>query len=265
MTFSLDIAILGASDLPAAQEFYRTVLSAGVQDFGAFARLDLHGVGDLGLYSSASLASEAGTHDDGTGFRGYIVSYALDQPSEVTAVIEAAGAAGATVLKPAKKAMFGSFSGAFQAPDGSIWKVASERKKDSAESAVPPRPSETGIILGVADPKDSRNFYAAMGMSVDRDYGNTYIDFTPAPGASRLCLMRRKDLAKDVGVDAEGSGFRSVVLSKDATSRDEVEDLLQRAAAAGGTITSPAAETEWGGYTGHFNDPDGVIWKIAYA
>lgn len=265
MTLSLDIAILGTSDAPAAHEFYRTVLSPGAQDYGSFVRLDLHGAGDLGLCSSGTLAEEAGIDDGGTGFRGYIVSYVLDQPSEVGAVVEAARTAGAAVLKPAKKAMFGSFSGVFQAPDGSLWKVASERKRDSAAPSDPPRPNETGIILGVADPRASRDFYSALGMSVDRAYGSKYIDFTPAPGTSRLCLMQRKDLAKDVGVGADGSGFGSLVLSRDAASRDEVELLLQKAESAGGTITVAAAETEWGGYTGHIADPDGVIWKIAHA
>ena len=153
MTLRLDIAILGAPDVSAAQDFYSAALSPSVQDYGGFSRIGLHGTGDLGLTDSASLAAEAGLSPEGSGFRGYIFSYTLEQPSEVASVLDDAAAAGAEILKPAKKALFGSFSGAFRAPDGAVWKVATDKKKDTASAQSPPRPTETGVLLGVADPK----------------------------------------------------------------------------------------------------------------
>ena len=48
MSLPLNIAILGAEDPAAAQEFYTAVLAPRVQDYGGFSRLGLHGAGDLG-------------------------------------------------------------------------------------------------------------------------------------------------------------------------------------------------------------------------
>ena len=265
MSLPLNIAILGAEDPSAAQEFYAAVLAPKVQDYGGFFRSDLHGAGDLGVTDVSALAAEAGVRVEGSGFGGCIISYVLEQPSEVVAVVEAAAAAGAEILKPAKKALFGSFSGAFRAPDGAVWKVSCERKKDTAAAKSPAVPVETGILLGVQDLRASTAFYTALGMEADRDYGAKYIDFTVAAGQLRLCLMQRKDLAKDVGIAPEGSGFGRLVLSHDAASAEEVDAVLSRAEQAGAVITVAPAAQEWGGHVGCFTDPDGIAWKIASA
>jgi len=44
----------------------------------------------------------------------------------------------------------------------------------------------------------------------------------------------------------------------------EVDAVLAQAAAAGGTITRPSAETFWGGYSGVFTDPDDHAWEVAH-
>ena len=40
--------------------------------------------------------------------------------------------------------------------------------------------------------------------------------------------------------------------------------MLAEAAAAGATVTRPAAETFYGGYAGVFTDPDGHPWEVAH-
>jgi hypothetical protein len=42
--------------------------------------------------------------------------------------------------------------------------------------------------------------------------------------------------------------------------RDEVDELLQRAEAAGAEVT-PAHDRPWGIYSGYFRDPDGHLWE----
>src|SRR5690348_14767618 len=64
-------------------------------------------------------ASEAPT----TGFRGFTVSLTASQPSTVSGLIDAALDAGATPLKPTAKSFWG-YGGVVQAPDGTIWKIA---------------------------------------------------------------------------------------------------------------------------------------------
>jgi uncharacterized glyoxalase superfamily protein PhnB len=46
-----------------------------------------------------------------------------------------------------------------------------------------------------------------------------------------------------------------------ARSHDEVDEVLSAAAKAGAVVTEPTQAT-WG-YSGHFTDPSGHIWKVA--
>jgi predicted lactoylglutathione lyase len=180
-------------------------------------------------------------------------------------VLNAAFQNGARVLKPAKKSLFAGFSAVCQAPDGAVWKLAAPIRKDTGPAGGPPLPTETALFLGVAEPNASKAFYTALGMIVDRDYGSKYIDFRLAPGTCRLGLLPRQVLAKDAGVGEAGTGFRAMVLTCEAGSRAEVDALLAAAVSAGGRVAVAAGETEQGGYSGHFADPDGYLWKVVSA
>ncbi|MFC7586129.1 VOC family protein [Nonomuraea antimicrobica] len=117
----------------------------------------------------------------------------------------------------------------------------------------------------MAEPTASKTFYAALGMTVDRDYGNKYVDFHLTPGCSRLGLLPRATLAKDAGIGGDGAGFRAVVLHHRAGSRAEVDAILAAAHSAGGRIAVAAGEGARGGYSGHFADPDGHLWRVSAA
>jgi len=39
--------------------------------------------------------------------------------------------------------------------------------------------------------------------------------------------------------------------------------MIDHAKKAGATILKPAQKAHWGGYFGHFSDPDGYIWKVS--
>jgi uncharacterized protein len=258
MQLSLDVITLGVPDVEAARAFYSSAFSPTTTADG----LDMHGTGELALRPLDALAADAGTDPAGRGFRGFVLSCIVAQPSEVEALVDAAVAGGATVLKPAKKGFFGGFSATYRAPDGVIWKLAAPSKKDTGPASDPPRPTETEVILGVAEPKASKAFYEALGMSADRDYGDKFVDFTISEGVCRLGLMPRRSLAKDAGVDADGHGFPAAVLTHGAGSRDAVESILEAAASAGGSVTVAATQGEEGGYAGYFTDPDGYPWKV---
>src|ERR1700730_2285619 len=64
-----------------------------------------------------------------TGFRGFTLSLTVSQPADVKALVGSAPNAGATVLKPIAKSLWG-YGGVVRAPDGTIWKVATSAKKD---------------------------------------------------------------------------------------------------------------------------------------
>ncbi|WBC07589.1 VOC family protein [Micromonospora sp. CA-248089] len=262
-----DVITIGATDPQAAHAFYKSVfLPTGVEHRDERVELDLHGVAQLAVCPSEALAAEANVEPKAPGYRGYVLTYIVDQPSEVRSILDAAAQHGASVLKPAKKAMFAGFSGVFQAPDGAVWKLASSEKKDTGPAQETPVPSEVGVLLGVADTKASTAFYQALGMTVDRDYGSKYIDFKPTSGGCRLGLMDGGMLAKDAGVkESGGAGFRAAAFERAAASRDEVDSLLAAVTPAGGHVAAAGAETSPGVYSGYFVDPDGFLWRATSA
>ncbi|MGH3692271.1 MAG: hypothetical protein ACRDT7_19235 [Microbacterium sp.] len=234
MNSALHSITVNCVDLDAAAGFYESVFSTSPAKEEAAVHMDLHGVGRLRL-ESGIVATAA--------FPRFVVTYILAQPGEVRTVMAAAERDGAMILKPAKKALFGSFAGSFRSPDGVIWKVASQSSKDTAPSSPAPKPIETTVILGVSDPKASVPFYAALGMATDRDYGSKYIDFRPAEGASRLCLMQAPVLAKDVGQRGVASEKQSVTLIRRALLSEE------------------GAEPARGASVDVVIDPDGFRWS----
>ncbi|ABP54662.1 VOC family protein [Salinispora tropica] len=258
-----DTITLGATDAQAAHVFYRSVFSpTAVSHQDERVELDLHGVARLAVCPVEELAAQAHAGPAAPNYRGYVLSYIVNQPDEVRSILDAAARQGASVLKPAKKAMFAGFSGAFQAPDGAVWKLTSAKAKATGPAQETPVPNEVGVLLGVAATKSAKSFYAALGMVVDRDYGSKYIDFQPSPAGCRLGLMDGKVLAKDVGTKEDSADFRAAAFERMVPSPDEVDSLLSAVAAAGGRVVAPAAKSGSGVYAGYFTDPDGFLWKV---
>jgi predicted lactoylglutathione lyase len=109
-----------------------------------------------------------------TGFRGFTLSLVVSQPATVDGLIGAALDAGATQLKPAKKGFWG-YGGVIQAPDGTIWKVATSSKKDTGPATR--QIDEIVLLLGVADVAASKRFYVDRGLEVTRSFARKYAEF----------------------------------------------------------------------------------------
>jgi predicted lactoylglutathione lyase len=200
---SIESITLEVADPTAADRFYTTA-------FGLGAQLRLR-------------TSEAPT----TGFRGFTLSLTVSQPSTVNSLVDAALDAGATPLKPASKSLWG-YGGVVQAPDGTIWKVATSAKKDTGPATR--EIDEMVLLLGVADVTASKRFYVDRGLAVARSFGSKYVEFAAGSGPVKLALYKRRALAKDAGVPADGTGSHRLVLGGDA---------------------------------GAFTDPDGFAWEAA--
>lgn len=196
---SIEALTLEVTDPPAATAFYTAAF--GVED-----RVGLR-------------ASEAST----TGFRGFTLSLVVSQPATVDGFIGAALDAGAEPLKPVKKSLWG-YGGVVQAPDGTVWKVATSSKKNTGPAAR--RIDEIVLLVGVADVLASKRFYVDHGLEVEKSFGRKYVQF--ATGHIKLALYGRRALAKDAGVSPEGTGSRRLVIGSDA---------------------------------GPFTDPDGFVWE----
>jgi uncharacterized protein len=120
----VSIITLGVADLKRSQEFYERLgwrrsmaNTEGIVFFQA-------GGMALALYPRHELAKDANVAPDGQGFSGISLAYNARTRAEVDSVLEAAVAAGAKLIKPAKEAFWGGYSGYFSDPDGFLWEVA---------------------------------------------------------------------------------------------------------------------------------------------
>ncbi|MCR2792514.1 VOC family protein [Microbacterium sp. zg.Y625] len=117
------------------------------------------------------------------------------------------------------------------------------------------------VTLGVADLERSIAFYRALGWEPHPRSVPGDIAFFQA-GGMVVALWARAALAADSGV-ADSGGWGGVTLAHNVERPAEVDDILRTAQQAGARVARPAAETEWGGYSGVFVDPDGHPWEVA--
>jgi predicted lactoylglutathione lyase len=160
-----------------------------------------------------------------SGFRGFTLSLLVAQPSTVDSLVASAVDAGATTLKPVAKSFWG-YGGVVQAPDGTIWKVATSTKKDTGPATR--HVDEIALLLGVADVKASKRFYVERGLAVAKSFGSKYVEFESKESHVKLALYGRRALAKDAGVAPDGTGSHRIAICGDA---------------------------------GPFTDPDGFTWE----
>ncbi|KZM38593.1 hypothetical protein OA92_23350 [Marinomonas sp. SBI22] len=118
------------------------------------------------------------------------------------------------------------------------------------------------ITLGVSDIELSAQFYEVV-LGLERtDYKSDEIVFMDVDGPE-LALFPKSELAKDVGVELNSSGFAGITLARNVESSHEVLRLLSCAEANGGKIVKEGQPVFWGGFSGYFSDPDGYLWEIA--
>jgi len=202
---SIESVTLEVADPSAADRFYAAA-------FGLGDRLRLR-------------ASAAPT----TGYRGFTLSLTVSRPATVKAFFDSAVAADATVVKPVAKSFWG-YGGVLQAPDGTIWKIATSEKKDIGPATR--QVDQIVLLLGVTDMTASKRFYVEHGLTVAKSFGRKYVEFAADSGSVKLGLYGRRALAKDAGVPADGTGSHRIAIDSDA---------------------------------GSFTDPDGFAWQAVPA
>jgi predicted lactoylglutathione lyase len=134
---------------------------------------------------------------------------------------------GATPLKPVAKSFWG-FGGVVQAPDGTIWKIATSAKKDTGPETR--QIDQIVLLLGAADVTASKRFYLNYGLAVAKSFGRKYVEFATASSPVKFALYGRHALARDVGVAPDGTGSHRLMIGSDG---------------------------------GSFTDPDGFAWEAA--
>lgn len=121
----------------------------------------------------------------------------------------------------------------------------------------------TIIGIGVSDLKTLTAFYEHKFNWTKTKSSTDTISFFQLNGVL-LSLYPRTELAKDAGVDSEGSGFKGFSLAYNTKSKEEVDNIIKNLRDNGVEIVKEPEEVFWGGYSGYVADPDGNLWEIAF-
>lgn len=119
----ISLVTLGVRDMEISAGFYEALGWKRVDSPDGVVAFDLLGQ-TLGLFGLDALADDMGVAVETLGTGGSTLAHNLPNRAAVDAVMRAAQAAGATILKPAAESFWGGYHGYFSDPDGHIWEIA---------------------------------------------------------------------------------------------------------------------------------------------
>jgi uncharacterized protein len=118
------------------------------------------------------------------------------------------------------------------------------------------------ITLGVPDLEAARRFYVdGLGWRPTFEVEGEVV-FIQAGHGLLLSLWGADDMAADIGAPVTPGS--SVAFAHNVGAEDEVQQVLDAAEAAGGTILKHAQRAFFGGVQGYFEDPAGFRWEVAH-
>ncbi len=129
-----------------------------------------------------------------------------------------------------------------------------------------PIPRLTVITLGVTDMRASIAFYEALGFARRLRATGEAVAFFDTCGAV-FGLFPWDQLAQDVTLpdNPRPQAFRGTTLAWNCGSTGEVDAVLDFAVSKGASLLEPAHTTDYGGYSGYFDDPDNHPWEVVVA
>jgi len=119
----VSLITLGVSDYERAKAFYEALGWSLALDIEETAFFQANRV-VLVLWSRDKLAADAGIEDDGARWGGMMLAHNVGSREEVDAVVEEAGANGATITCEPAETFYGGYAGVFRDLDGHAWEVA---------------------------------------------------------------------------------------------------------------------------------------------
>lgn len=131
------------------------------------------------------------------------------------------------------------------------------------------KPRVTVLTLGVDDLERALTFYRdGLGFPTEGIVGTEFehgaVAFFDMQEGLRLALWKRDDIAYDTKLNRSTASPTEFTIGHNVGSRQEVDLVMEQAEKAGATITVPAHDTFWGGYSGYFQDPDGHLWEVVW-
>jgi uncharacterized protein len=131
------------------------------------------------------------------------------------------------------------------------------------------KPRITMLTIAVEDLDRAFAFYAhGLGFPstgiIGTEFEHGAVAFFDLQAGLKLALFPRRNLAHDAGIPTTPPSNTEFTLGHNVRSEQEVDAVMNQAAAAGAKVVKPAQKTFWGGYAGIFADPEGHLWEVAW-
>ena len=110
----ISLVTLGVADLVRARSFYESLGWRGAQQPDD----------EVAFFQAGGMIFGLWTALGGHGAPGIELAHNVRSPEEVDTVLAQAELAGGTIVRPAARAFWGGYTGAFADPDGYVWEVA---------------------------------------------------------------------------------------------------------------------------------------------
>ncbi len=122
----ISLVTLGVDDLARARSFYEALGWRGAQQPDD----------EIVFFQAGGMVFGLWTALGGHGAPGIELAHNVRLPEEVNALLAAAVRAGGTIRRPAARAEWGGYTGAFADPDGYVWEVATNPDWTLAEDGT---------------------------------------------------------------------------------------------------------------------------------
>lgn len=120
------------------------------------------------------------------------------------------------------------------------------------------------VTFATADLDAARSFYQhGLGWQPLLDVPDEIVFFQVGPGLV-LGLFEAAKFDADLEREASDTTISGVTLSLNVDGPEAVDEVFRTAIAAGGSVVKAPLQASFGGYHGHFQDPNGIIWEIAH-
>ncbi|GIO30466.1 MULTISPECIES: VOC family protein [Paenibacillus] len=131
------------------------------------------------------------------------------------------------------------------------------------------KPRISVLTLGVDDLEKAVAFYRdGLGLPtegiVGKEFEHGAVAFFDLQSGVKLALWSRKDLAHETKIPLSAPSSTEMTIGHNVASKEEVDQVMEQARKAGAKIIDPPHEAFWGGYSGHFMDPDGHLWEVVW-
>jgi hypothetical protein len=120
------------------------------------------------------------------------------------------------------------------------------------------------VTLATPDLDAARMFYRdGLGWETLGDIPGEVVFFQTAPGLV-LAFFDAAKFREDVAGAVSETSTTGVTLAHNVDSPEAVDAVVETAVHAGAQLVKSPQRAAFGGYHGHFADPNGVIWEVCH-